>query len=302
MEEKSIDNSAVTINEHLEPAMSVGKTLREARERLGLSLVEVSNRIKFSQKQIEALEADDLDSLPEPAFVRGFIRSYARLLQLDSATLLAMVGGGNESVAKPVATQIINEPFAIIQSSPSKKHYWLVAPAVLILALIVFLAISKNAQLATTPVAVEPANPNANNKGTVEQSIALPIAVEPNSSAPTVDSALQPNALPSANIAEEQKTTVTATDVPKSASNPTTSTVAPLHLVFIEDTWVEVKDHSGKSLSNQVSQRGSELWLNGQAPFTVTLKRPRGVRLFYRGKETDLSAYSTTDVARLTLE
>jgi len=154
-------------------------------------------------------------------------------------------------------------------------------------------------------VTVETANPNT-NKGMVEQTIALPMTVESNNPtvAPVVDSAQTVNGSTTANVAPvaEGQKTLAVTEAPKLASNPAASAIAPLHLVFVEDTWVEVKDRSGKSLANQVSQRGSELWLNGQAPFTVTLKRPRGVRLFYRGKESDLSAYGTMDVARLKLE
>jgi len=121
MKEETSANVAAMVNEIIEPTMSVGRTLREARERLGLSLDEVSNRIKFSQKQIEALESDDFKSLPESAFLRGFIRSYARLLELDAAALLAMVGGGNEAVVTPMSAQLLNEPFPIIQSSPNKN-------------------------------------------------------------------------------------------------------------------------------------------------------------------------------------
>ena len=76
------------------PPYSVGRTLREGRERLNLSISEVSNRIKFAPRQIEALEADDYRNLPEPAFVRGFVRSYARLLEMDEKFLYRAVNEG----------------------------------------------------------------------------------------------------------------------------------------------------------------------------------------------------------------
>ena len=79
--------ASATNSASVEP-ISVGKTLREAREQLGLSVNEVANRIKFAPRQIESLEADDYARLPEAAFVRGFVRSYARLLELDPARLL----------------------------------------------------------------------------------------------------------------------------------------------------------------------------------------------------------------------
>src|SRR5512141_3215216 len=71
------------------PVLDVGLTLREARESQGMSVHDVAERIKFAPKQIEALEANDFGHLPEPAFLRGFVRSYARTLQLDEVALIA---------------------------------------------------------------------------------------------------------------------------------------------------------------------------------------------------------------------
>ena len=45
--------------------VSLGKMLREARELAGLSVADVANQIKFAPRQIEALEADDFQNLPE---------------------------------------------------------------------------------------------------------------------------------------------------------------------------------------------------------------------------------------------
>ena len=90
---------------------SVGATLREARTRLGLNVADVANHIKFAPRQIEALEEDNFAHLPEMAFVRGFVRSYAKLLQLDPAPLLAALPGAPAQPAPP-ATSILEEiPF-----------------------------------------------------------------------------------------------------------------------------------------------------------------------------------------------
>ncbi len=82
----------------------VGQLLREARERQGMSVNDVANRIKFAPKQIEWLEADDYHKLPEAAFVRGFVRSYARMLEMDVAELLAQLPASH---AQPVKSHEI---------------------------------------------------------------------------------------------------------------------------------------------------------------------------------------------------
>ena len=75
----------------VELAPSPGRSLREAREARGLSIADVTQAIKFSPRQIEVLERDDFDKLPGNTFIRGIIRSYAKLLRIDEEPLLAML-------------------------------------------------------------------------------------------------------------------------------------------------------------------------------------------------------------------
>lgn len=66
----------------------VGSGLRALRESKGWSLDEVSSRIKFSSKQIEALENEQWADLPTGVSLRGLIRNYARLLGTDSEAMV----------------------------------------------------------------------------------------------------------------------------------------------------------------------------------------------------------------------
>ncbi|WP_341648617.1 helix-turn-helix transcriptional regulator [Thauera humireducens] len=64
---------------------SPGAALRAAREARGESVAEVAFALKLNPRQIAALEADDFAALPGTAFVRGFLRNYARYVGLDPA-------------------------------------------------------------------------------------------------------------------------------------------------------------------------------------------------------------------------
>src|ERR1017187_3784954 len=70
------------------PAVSIGAVLADARGRLGLSIEEAAQQLRLSPSQLHAMEANDYSGLPGATFVRGFIRNYARLLQLDPEPLL----------------------------------------------------------------------------------------------------------------------------------------------------------------------------------------------------------------------
>ncbi|MGE8614047.1 MAG: helix-turn-helix domain-containing protein [Achromobacter veterisilvae] len=69
-------------------AGSIGSALRALRQSKGWSLDEVSSRIKFSTKQIEALENEEWAALPTGVSLRGLVRNYARLLGADSQTIV----------------------------------------------------------------------------------------------------------------------------------------------------------------------------------------------------------------------
>ena len=71
------------------PTASPGILLSNERVKRGLSLQEVADQLKLSRKQLEAIENDEYDKLPGPAFARGFVRNYAKLLGLDAALLNA---------------------------------------------------------------------------------------------------------------------------------------------------------------------------------------------------------------------
>ena len=74
---------------------SPGKALAAARAELKLSMADVSQQIKYGVKQIAAIESDDYAKLPGTTFVRGMIRSYAKLVQIDPEPLLADLGRRN---------------------------------------------------------------------------------------------------------------------------------------------------------------------------------------------------------------
>src|ERR671933_831322 len=69
-------------------AGDVGRKLREARERRGISLRQISNATKISVAVLEALERNDISKLPGGIFSRAFVRSYAIEVGLDPETTI----------------------------------------------------------------------------------------------------------------------------------------------------------------------------------------------------------------------
>ena len=90
-------------------AQELGALLKTKRTEKNIAIGEVAERLKFSAKQIESLESGDYKGLPEPIFVKGFIKTYARFLGLDADQIVALLNEAFPSQATAVASAPITE-------------------------------------------------------------------------------------------------------------------------------------------------------------------------------------------------
>jgi cytoskeleton protein RodZ len=339
-----MDTSGTPVNAKKEPAdqqqpvLDVGMTLREARERLGMSVHDVADRIKFAPKQVEALEANDFAHLPEPAFVRGFVRSYARVLHLDEVALIASLPA-DPSGQVAAKAQAVNAVFPNMQSLRRINVLWLAGALVVALVLGLFVLLHAGEPTAKpTRVVVEPV---ILPKAEVEVAVSAVAETEVQAKNPEVAQVIEPDKTaekpkseqPVVNPApqiEAASAPVATVKQPKS-SKPKPAAVQPLaqieaasapvaadkqpiplevlkrrplHLVFIESAWAEVIDAHGVVLLSRNNPRGTEKWVGGprHEPYDISIAHPANVKLFFRGKEIDLSAYAGMDVAHLKVE
>ncbi|MBT8420324.1 MAG: DUF4115 domain-containing protein [Gammaproteobacteria bacterium] len=69
-----------------------GKQLREARQLRDLTIDDIAMRLRLDSATVCNLEEENYDNLPEPAFIRGYLRAYARSLGLDPEPVLSSFG------------------------------------------------------------------------------------------------------------------------------------------------------------------------------------------------------------------
>jgi len=85
---------------------SVGDQLKTAREQHGKSLEDIGGELKIRADHVLALEEGDFDKFDAPVFVRGFVRSYCRILKIDSAPVVVQLNqelGGTQALASDPA-------------------------------------------------------------------------------------------------------------------------------------------------------------------------------------------------------
>lgn len=264
-------------------ALPVGQALRDAREAQGLSVEDVANRLRLMHRQIDAMETSDFASLGQPVFARGFVRNYARLLGLDPDPLLACMTGA------PVA------PTPVSHDAPPPPSHWLTSPWLILLLLGVLLA-------AAVPIGLYwwlnsgaeedmPPRPVRNDTPLVS---APPASVAPPPAEARSPAAPDTTAAPA--VAEA------ATPVAPAPEETPAATNSVVHLDFGGESWVEIKDASGRVLMRQLNPTGSSIDVKGQPPFDMVVGNAAQVRMTYNNRPIDLSPFIDVTVARFTLE
>ena len=128
----------------MSPPLDIGNALKDARRRIGMDVKEAEERTKIRAKYLRALEAEDWEVLPAPAYVRGFLRTYGALLGLDGEHLADEFRRRYESTgaaASPAAEPILQERRRIGGGRPPSRGPLIAAVAVGIVALLLLLSL-----------------------------------------------------------------------------------------------------------------------------------------------------------------
>ncbi len=112
----------------------IGQRLQQARQQNQLSIHDVSHRLKLRKQYLEALEAGDWQQLPGDAYAIGFLKQYARLLQLDLEQEIEQIKSGEYRLTSPLTFP--DPPIA-----PSRK--WAFAAATVFIMLFILFNVSQ---------------------------------------------------------------------------------------------------------------------------------------------------------------
>lgn len=135
-----MDSEEHTSAENAPPSGNTGPgdTLRAAREAQGLDLTHIAAQTRIPLRHLEAIEANDFESLPSRAYAIGFTRTYAKALGLDDVAVIdavrAELADGSMRRALPVPGMEPGDPARL----PSRGLAWASAAAVVVLAAGIF--------------------------------------------------------------------------------------------------------------------------------------------------------------------
>ncbi|MDQ7990508.1 MAG: helix-turn-helix domain-containing protein [Candidatus Dactylopiibacterium sp.] len=298
-----------------EPAQ-LWERLRLAREARGMSAAEVSAHLKLTVRQIEAIERGDLSVLPGQTFAKGFVKNYARFLALDPAPFLALLSSSEPAQKSFSPSEAMSQGLGEMPVVGSRSFSMMPALALaLVLAAVIgagwhygwFEAREDRALLESfveTQPLVSPAEGGASAVEDAPAAVA-PIEAAAASAVPAPPAPLAPASAVAASVPAPVAVGSPAVPAPV-ASAPAASAAAEglarLVLSFSGDSWVEVRDASGKVVFSRLNQAGNVQEVQGVAPFTLIVGNAPHVSLSWRGQAIDLAPLTRGEVARLTLK
>jgi len=311
-----------------EERRTLGATLAAERERQGLARADVAQRLHMSPSQVEALEHGDYEHLPKGTFLRGFVRNYAKVLNVPADPLLGLLADAKPREPAPgivVPTQNIRfDPLGERLSSPYVKAATLAVVAVAVAFAAMYWAMYVRPGRSSGQPADKPAVPAGTTapapatQGSATPSVAQPEAKPPEtpsgSAFPQAASAPAGASVPA--LARAQPARASDTGAGKSAAPEKTATpekaaaaseaipagAKRLRFHFEGESWVEVRDARGRILLQRLNPAGSEAEVAGRPPLQVVVGNAPEVRLSYDGRDFDLEPHTNVAVARFTLE
>jgi cytoskeleton protein RodZ len=259
---------------------SFGRALAAAREARGLSQADVASHLRLHLRQVKAIEQEDLSALPEGPFVRGYVRSFARLVDLPAEPLLSLLNARLKPTDPLRAGSGGGVAVSPLQQAPREPMSGRMVVGGAVAALVMFAAFgwwtmrSDEQKRASAPLEPPPAS----------------VATPAQPSAPSEES-------------QAATTAASAAEAATSAQPAAVTSDTALRLSFRDRSWVEIRQADGTVLLSQSNAPGSAQTIEGVPPYTLVIGNASKVDLEFRGKPVDLAASaSRDDVARLRLE
>jgi cytoskeleton protein RodZ len=232
-----------------------GSSFKTARESMGLPLDQIATETRISTRFLEAIENEDFQVLPGGIFSRGFIRTYAERLGLDSEKAVAeyeRISSYNEAA--------VMEGLRVSSPPPEKSNrilYPIAIGALVLLVIIYYIATRESPVFVTaSPPAAAPATSPAPE----------PVAAPP-ISPPTTE-------VPAA-------TTETAPVVPPAAP---VKDVLTLNLEVTETTWVKISADGTDVVAGEILQPGTTRRYTAQSSIGVVVGNAGGLTIKVNNK------------------
>ena len=254
-----------------------GQQLRDAREAAGLSVDDVAGKLRMPAHVVRSLEQEEWQRLGAPVFVRGQLRSYARLLRVDLDPLLQQTTIAPVEPVKLVSHTHTPRARRILESTARKAMYVVITG---VFAVPVWYATRSHLDGQGPSTVSLDSMPDAAKTGTPARTAEPPSSVPREQPAPYIASMTPvPRAAPAAEA-------------------PAASSAGTLSLRFSGDSWVQILAPDGSAVEKALIRAGEQRTYSPGQIGRVVLGNASAVEVQQGGSIVDVKPFQRANVAR----
>ena len=262
-----------------------GQLLKEARKKTRRRYKRLSSELSIPEKYLEALEENNFSIMAGPTYVKGYLRAYAKKLDLDPETVIAAFDRYLKDQRRLEKKGIKKE-----QKKETKKKLSY------IYALIFFLIASITLLIAFIPERNNDSE-KKEDRSFLETEIQNSNDIPPIlNTKPALSIELEQDTsqnIPDLNIQEEVIALEITDDVKDETNKLSIETINTIEMNFSGDCWIELMDKNG-IIEYRLAKAGTSMFFEGLGPFKLLIGNSKRVELFYNDLKVSLA--STTNV------
>ena len=263
-----------------------GELLKEARKKTRRRYKRLSSELGIPEKYLEALEENNFSIMAGPTYIKGYLRAYAKKLDLDPETVIAAFDRYLKDQRRLKKKAVKKE-----QKKETKQKFSYIYTVIflliaLIMLLIVFIPEGNNNSEKKEDIRSysETEIQNSNNIPLIlNTKPALSIELEQNTSQNISDLNIQKEVVASEITEEVEEETIKLS----------IETINTIEMNFSGDCWIELMDKKG-IIEYRLAKAGTSIFFEGVGPFKLLIGNSKRVELFYNDVKVSLA--STTNV------
>ena len=263
-----------------------GELLKEARRKTRRRYKRLSSELGIPEKYLEALEENNFSVMAGPTYVKGYLRAYAKKLDLDPETVITAFDRYLKDQRSQKKKVVKKEQKKEIKKKLPFIYAVIFVLIALITLLIVFIPEENNNSEKKGDISSysETEIQNSNNIPLIlNTKTALSIELEQDTS----------QKISVLNIQEEVITSEITDSVKDEINNIAIETINTIEMNFSGDCWIELMDKNG-IIEYRLAKAGTSMFFEGLGPFKLLIGNSKRVELFYN--DAKISLASTTNV------
>ncbi|WP_194089833.1 cytoskeleton protein RodZ [Vibrio hibernica] len=301
---------------HSSDGLTAGEILRQRREKLGLSQKDIAQKLRLKVSVIESVESHEFGSHQVATFIRGYFRSYAKVVGISEKEILKVLelsGEGQHQHKEHMMQSFSHQTKKQKHDSHIMRITWGVLVVIIGISSIWWWQNHQQDTLSASSIKQDQAvaansvldqNQQENNSDDLD----LSMSSDDISSDESQDSDVVAQDAQESNTSSSEVAVALDAQTPQSqeeakieALSQSETSNKPLVMNFKNDCWIQVKDSQNKILATGMKKAGESVTLTGNTPYSIILGAPEGVSITLADEPVDLSRYTAGKAARLTL-